>query len=328
MSRRLLAIFATFAMGILFGVFMSPRKLVVIGTPEGRNEKDTNVGESRDLGSDRLKGLPDCTIPLNGTLADLSAIYQPTKFGYVDGVHKYRHVGFQRIYPLWLEQYRTKKFKMLEIGLDSGRGSLLWKAYFPCGELWGLEYSAGFTDTSGANAINTIQGDQGDPKFLKEELISRSGGGFAVIIDDGGHHYEQQKTSYEILFEHALNPGGVYIIEDIETSYWKEGVSLYGNPITRGGQSEQGTLVNQFKKVVDVVNKKFYDNDYVVFGSVDHWIQQLTFVSNAIILLKKDRADCLYEEAYTWPHNLAADCPAREQKEIKTHLDAFCRTFQ
>jgi hypothetical protein len=94
----------------------------------------------------------------------------------------------------------------------------LWKAYFPRAEIWGLEYKAGLAATEGAKAINTVQGDQGDPAFLKNEFIRQSGENFDIIMDDGGHHYKQQKTSYEILFQHALKPGGLYIIEDIETT--------------------------------------------------------------------------------------------------------------
>lgn len=176
---------------------------------------------------------------------------QPTKFGYKKGKLKYFHVGFQRFYPLWMEAYRGKKFKMLEIGLDSGLGSLLWKkTYFPCAELWGLEYSASKASTSGAREINTIRGDQGDTDFLKNEFLGKSGGNFDIIVDDGGHHFEQQTASYEVLFDVALKPGGLYFIEDIETSYWAKNADLYGQPVTRGGCSGQDTVVNLFKKIV------------------------------------------------------------------------------
>ena len=83
-------------------------------------------------------------------------------------------------------------------------------------------------------------------------LAQTDGGHFDVIIDDGGHHYEQQSLSYEVLFDRALTPGGVYFIEDIETSYWQPGVPLYNHPITRGGYAEPDTLINRFKLVIDV----------------------------------------------------------------------------
>ena len=41
---------------------------------------------------------------------------------------------------------------------------------------------------------------------------------FDVIIDDGGHSNMQQYNSFMVLFEHALRPGGIYVLEDIHCS--------------------------------------------------------------------------------------------------------------
>ena len=118
---------------------------------------------------------------------------------------------------------------------------------------------------------------------------------------------------YEVLFEKALKPGGLYIIEDIETSYHNTRVPMYGKNLTRGGQAEPHTLINEFKQVVDVINKKFYDNTYTVFGPVDQLISTMTFGSNMIVLLKKDASDCRAEAHYTWPKRLCDECPAGKQ---------------
>lgn len=49
-----------------------------------------------------------------------------------------------------------------------------------------------------------------------ESWVVQSGGNFHVIIDDGGHKNHQIKTSFDILFEKALLPGGLYFIEDMQ----------------------------------------------------------------------------------------------------------------
>jgi hypothetical protein len=142
---------------------------------------------------------------------------------------------------------------MLEIGLDTGNGTLLWQEYFPCADLYGLEYDVQNSQTDGASRITTVQGDQGNATFLETEFLRQTdGGNFDVIVDDGGHHYEQQVTSYRVLFDRALNPGGLYLLEDIETSYWKPGIVLYNQSITRGGHADPNTLINKFKSLVDV----------------------------------------------------------------------------
>ncbi len=60
-----------------------------------------------------------------------------------------------------------------------------------------------------------ILGDQGD-KATVESWVEKSGGNFHVIIDDGGHENHQIKTSFDILFEKALLPGGLYFLEDLQ----------------------------------------------------------------------------------------------------------------
>ncbi len=45
--------------------------------------------------------------------------------------------------------------------------------------------------------------------------IDETGGDFDFIADDGGHGNDQMYTSFIILFQHALKPGGVYVIEDL-----------------------------------------------------------------------------------------------------------------
>lgn len=275
-----------------------------------------------------VESLEDCPINITDSLDSLASIYQPTKFGWRQGKMKYFHTGFQRFYPLWMEEYRRKKFKMLEIGLDTGMGSLLWKAYFPCAELWGLEYAASKAATAGASVINTVQGDQGDRDFLRTGFLEKSGGNFDMIVDDGGHHFEQQTASYEVLFDLALKPGGLYVIEDVETSYHAKNMALYGSPVTRGGCSGQETVVNKFKQVADVINKKFFDKAFTVFGDVDHWIQQTTFAQNLIVLRKKSSVDCAYEADYIMAHKLSDDCPAKTQKRMSNPFERYCDTLR
>lgn len=62
-----------------------------------------------------------------------------------------------------------------------------------------------------------IAGDQADPAFL-ERMLAEHGRDFDVIVDDGGHTMKQQITSFTVLWP-AVRPGGVYFIEDLETSW-------------------------------------------------------------------------------------------------------------
>lgn len=54
-----------------------------------------------------------------------------------------------------------------------------------------------------------------------------------MIVDDGGHTPAQQRASYERLFP-ALRHGGLYIIEDIETSFWRNEARTYDEKVQNG----------------------------------------------------------------------------------------------
>ena len=51
-----------------------------------------------------------------------------------------------------------------------------------------------------------------------------------ILIDDGGHTMRQQIVTFEEMFD-FVKDGGVYLCEDLHTSYWKS----YGGYNARGG---------------------------------------------------------------------------------------------
>ena len=110
-----------------------------------------------------------------------------------------------------------------------------------------------------------------------------------VILDDGSHVPSHQLKSFNYLFENCLKKGGVYIIEDIETSYWKreKGAKLYGYNINAGFNSKNN-IVNIFQEIVPIVNREFliqnaknnlYSTKKISDYCLDH-ISSITFGSN------------------------------------------------
>lgn len=83
-------------------------------------------------------------------------------------------------------------------------------------------------------------GSQADPSFLKGVVAEM--GGLDVVLDDGSHVAEHQRASFQTLFP-LLSDGGLYVIEDLHTSYW---------PIEyNGGYRRSGTAIELLKDVVD-----------------------------------------------------------------------------
>lgn len=58
---------------------------------------------------------------------------------------------------------------------------------------------------------------QVDPDLLDD--VVRNAGRLDIIIDDGSHLNEHVLTTFHHLFA-KLAPGGLYLVEDTQTSYW------------------------------------------------------------------------------------------------------------
>ena len=119
-------------------------------------------------------------------------------------------------------------------------------------------------------------GDAGEVDFLRK-MVDSEDDKFSIIVDDGSHVPEHQLLAFNYLFEHGLDWGGKYVIEDIETSYWTNGV-LYNNEI--GSDLGSINIVNVFKERVDDVNKEFFD------PWVESLIESIEFGHNCIIVTK------------------------------------------
>ena len=170
------------------------------------------------------------------------------------------HHGYHRFYERFLEPLRTSPISMLEIGLDEGYSIPLWNLYFPFVQMYGFDLKP---PRQYAKKLEMIVGDQSrleDLKSLvkkvKENQIAKDKNPeLNFIIDDGSHIPEHQILTFNHLFNHLLCNGGVYIVEDIETSYWKVG-DCYGYR-TNYGLGSPKSCVEQFKPLIDAVNWEF-----------------------------------------------------------------------
>jgi len=143
---------------------------------------------------------------------------------YIDKVqwHHYEH-----FYSWFLSDYKRRhkrQIKMLEIGLGCGghfaAGFHMWTRLFPPpNAIWEADFNKKCVDkwkSEGklVKAAGVLTGDQNDTNVLRR-WVSETRGNFDIIIDDGGHTNMQILNTFKILFPEALNPGGLYFIEDL-----------------------------------------------------------------------------------------------------------------
>jgi len=157
--------------------------------------------------------------------------------------HSYHHM-----YTKYLEPIRTQKLKMLEIGLGCdmsygpGKSYYTWLEFFPNVDLYFMEYDGKCAEkwASATTGATIIAGDQANVTFLTE-FKQQYGTDFDIIIDDGGHTMKQQIISLDWLFD-AIKPGGIYFVEDLQTSY----MPAYG-----GQEGNPNTMMEQIKGFLD-----------------------------------------------------------------------------
>jgi hypothetical protein len=91
-------------------------------------------------------------------------------------------------------------------------------------------------------------GSQIDDEFLNN--ICEKYGWFDIIVDDGSHINNHVTHTFEKLFP-RIKPGGVYVVEDVCTSYWEQ---------YDGGYLKQDSSMEYFKRLTDDVNFRGLEN--------------------------------------------------------------------
>lgn len=112
-------------------------------------------------------------------------------------------------YEELLAPYR-EKCSFMEVGLAFGLSVAMWDEYFgPESELTAADISIVF-DTEPFTRWLFVESDATKPAFL-DALGDQT---FDVVIDDGSHMTADQLATRDLLLP-RMNPGGLYIIEDI-----------------------------------------------------------------------------------------------------------------
>ena len=155
-------------------------------------------------------------------------------------IHKFLH--YFEIYERHFSRFVGKDVTILEIGVSKGGSLELWRHYFgsKC-KIYGIDINPECKNLE-IEQIEIFIGDAEDREFLRslKDKISK----IDILIDDGGHHMNQQIVAFEELYP-IISPDGVYLCEDLMTSYMDE----YG-----GGCKKKDTFIEYSKCLIDYLN--------------------------------------------------------------------------
>lgn len=155
-------------------------------------------------------------------------------------IHKWMH--YFDIYHRHFAPYRGKPITVVEFGVSHGGSLQMWKKYFGrSARIIGVDIDPRCA-TLTAPGIEVVIGDQEDRDFLQG--LSERIGPIDVLIEDGGHTMQQQIATFEVFWP-AIRKGGVYLVEDLHTSYWPE----FG-----GGHLKPDTFIEYAKRLIDKLN--------------------------------------------------------------------------
>jgi hypothetical protein len=123
--------------------------------------------------------------------------------------------NYLKSYEEFLPVRRDEVFTFIEIGVFRGASALMWAEWFPNASIVGLDVKPPKLKISPKN-LDLIVGDATEDitvERLRKRFVAPS-----VVLDDGSHMWDQQRAALQ-KFWPWLKSGGLYIIEDLQSSY-------------------------------------------------------------------------------------------------------------
>ena len=212
------------------------------------------------------------------------------EYGKINNTDKVTHHEYHKYYDYILKQFYNSHGSIVEIGIGTGVSLPMWISLFKNAHIYGVDIENEDKTNQKYTIVKADQSNIDDLNMLKSQLIDKS---VFFINDDGSHIPEHQLLTFNTLFPILLE-GGIYIIEDIETSYWNKGECY--NYKTNYGYKHPKSIIEIFKESVDIMNREFVTEKTQLSNKILHYnyIDSVTFGRNCIIIKKGYNADREY----------------------------------
>jgi len=98
-----------------------------------------------------------------------------------------------------------------------------------------------------------------------------------IVFDDGSHIYRPVLSAFQFLFP-RMSPAGIYVIEDVQTSYWQK----YGG--TSVDMRRTDTTMGYLKRLADSLNYTEFEIENYEPDYFDKHIIALHFYHNIVFI--------------------------------------------
>ncbi len=181
------------------------------------------------------------------------------------------------IYDRHFSRFRNKEIVILEIGVYQGGSLQMWRNYFgDKAKIYGIDINPKCKELE-EEGIEIFIGSQSDRKFLRE--VKKSIPPIDILIDDGGHTMKQQIISFEELFDNVKD-NGIYLCEDLHTSYWLD----FG-----GGYKRKGTFIEYSKNFIDYLNAYHSEQKSLQVNHFTQSVESIHYYDSVLVIEKKNR---------------------------------------
>lgn len=179
------------------------------------------------------------------------------------------------IYDFWFKKYKNKQVVILEIGIFQGGSLNMWRNYLgKDAKLYGIDANPLCKQFESENTKIFI-GSQEDREFLRK--VKAQIPKIDILIDDGGHTMNQQITTFEEMYDHVTQ-NGIYVCEDLHTSYWE----VYG-----GGFKRESTFIEYSKTLIDRLNAWHVQDGAIEVSEFTRSTYSLHYYDSVLVIQKK-----------------------------------------
>lgn len=151
---------------------------------------------------------------------------------------------YLEIYDRIFKDMRQDSLALLEIGIQNGGSLEIWARFFPIAKsIIGCDINEKCFNLQYVEPnIKLVVGDAIETATC-QAILSISNA-FDIVIDDGSHRSSDIIKSFCLYFP-SINPGGLFIAEDLHCSYWAP---------FEGGLRDGLSSIEFFKRLVDILN--------------------------------------------------------------------------